>query len=103
MPQQQADGTTTTPATALNLDGQSIGGETPLMKAAEAGSMEICIALLRAGCNPFITDNQGKDAAFYAKLQHPLTQIAEMLMAYMDDINQGMGGGGNQKDAAMTQ
>ena len=50
------------------IDAQTIGGETPLMKACEAGNMEICIKLLRAGCNPFIQDNQGKDAAFYARL-----------------------------------
>ena len=66
------------------------------MKACEAGSMEICIALLRGGCNPFLHDNQGKDAAFYARLQHPTTQIAEMLEAYIADINQGM-----QQDANM--
>ena len=51
---------------ALELDAVSIGGETALMKAAESGFMDICVDLLRAGANPFLTNNHGKRADHYA-------------------------------------
>ena len=41
---------------SINVDAETIGRETPLMKAAESGNRNIVVALLRAGCNPFLED-----------------------------------------------
>ena len=59
----------------LNVDSQTIGLETPLMKACESGNREIVIALLRAGCNPLLKDIQERTADTYAKLHHPNKDI----------------------------
>ena len=39
------------------LDHQTIGGETALMKAAGIGHIDICILLMKSGCNPFLKDS----------------------------------------------
>ena len=57
------------------------------MKAAEFGSMDICVALLKAGSDPFVVDTHGRNAEFYAKTSHPDRQIHVMLKAYMDSIS----------------
>ena len=64
---------------ALELDAITIGGETALIKAAESGHMDICVDLLRAGANPFLTDNNGRRADQYAKINHPDKNIDQML------------------------
>jgi hypothetical protein len=43
-----------TPMLAIIANQNTIGDETPLMKAAEQGSMEIIFMLLKAGSNPFL-------------------------------------------------
>ena len=51
--QTDENGNVITPATEINVNAQTIGGETPLMRAAECGNLNICIALLKAGSDPF--------------------------------------------------
>ena len=57
------------------IDQQTIGDETPLMKAAEQGNIEIIFMLLKAGANPFIKNKQGRTADTYAEANHPQTEI----------------------------
>ena len=78
--------TATEPASQILVDAQTIGGESPLMKACECGHMDICISLLQAGCNPFLTDNMGRNAVVYARVNHPDREIHTMLQTYMDTI-----------------
>ena len=52
----------TQPYMELNINSQTIGGETPLIKAAEQGSLDVCIALIKAGANPLLVDNLGRNA-----------------------------------------
>ena len=56
------------------------------MKAAEFGSMDICVSLLKAGSDPFVVDNLGRNAENYARTCHPDRQIHLMLQAYMESI-----------------
>jgi len=74
----------------IDVDCVSIGRETPLMKAAEAGNKNIVVALLRAGCNPFLEDVQGRTADLYAECNHPTMDIHVILREYMDEIKQGI-------------
>ena len=60
------------------------------MKAAEAGNREIVVDLLRAGCNPFLEDVQGRTADMYAQSNHPHMDIHTILREYMDEIRSGM-------------
>ena len=76
------DGTVVSPQIKINVNAKTIGGETPLMKAAEAGSMDICVLLLRAGANPLLQDNGGRTAARFAQLNHPDKEIHNMLNNY---------------------
>ena len=41
----------------MDVNALTNGGETPLMKAAEGGSLDICILLLKANADPFIKNN----------------------------------------------
>ena len=41
------------------------------MKACESGNMEICIALLQNGCDPFLADKNNRKADEYAAVNHP--------------------------------
>ena len=41
---------------------QTIGGETPLMKAAQSGNPAIVEALVRAGSDPFLVDKRNRRA-----------------------------------------
>ena len=50
----------------LQLDHQTIGGETALMKAAGIGQTDICILLMKSGCNPFLKDSGNMTADQYA-------------------------------------
>jgi len=36
------------------VDAQTLGLETPLMKACASGNIDICNLLIETGCNPFI-------------------------------------------------
>ena len=74
----------------IDVDCETIGNETPLMKAAESGNMNIVIALLRAGCNPFREDVQGRTADVYAEANHPTMNIHTILREYMEEIKNGM-------------
>ena len=49
-------------ADVIDLEAQSLGGETILMKAAECGNIDICIQLCKEGCNPFVQNYNGKTA-----------------------------------------
>lgn len=53
------------------------------MKAAESGSMAVCIALLQMGADPFLVDNMNRRADVYAEITNPALQIHEMLRNYM--------------------
>ena len=64
--------------------------ETPLMKAAEAGNRNIVVSLLRAGCNPFLEDVQGRTADMYAESNHPNMDIHLILREYMEEIRSGL-------------
>jgi len=56
------------------------------MKAAECGSMEICVILLQTGANPFLQDNMNRKANLYAEITHPDLFIHEMLLNYMQTV-----------------
>ena len=73
----------------VNIDAQSIGGETPLMKAAEHGSVDNFNMLLKAGCNPFLKDIHGKRADDYAEINHPEQNVHMVLREYMAEIEGG--------------
>ena len=73
----------------INVDCQTIGQETPLMKAAEAGNRNIVVALLRASCNPFLENVMGKTADMYAESNHPSMDIHSVLREYMEEIRSG--------------
>ena len=60
------------------------------MKAAEAGNRNIVVALLRAGCNPFLEDVQGRTADMYAESNHPNMDIHFILREYMEEIRSGL-------------
>ena len=48
------------------LIGRTIGGVTPLMRAAEALNVPVCTYLLQLGASPFEVDNRGRTARRYA-------------------------------------
>ena len=75
---------------SINVDCETIGKETPLMKAAEAGNRNIVVALLRAGCNPFLEDVQGRTADVYAENNHPHLEIHIILREYINEIRSGI-------------
>ena len=56
------------------------------MKAAECGNLDICIDLLRAGSDPFLEDNYGRNAQNVATVCHPQSSISNMLAQYMTEI-----------------
>ena len=53
------------------------------MKAAQSGNLEIVIQILRAGCNPFLEDNQGLRADHHAERNHPTLEIHVILRNYI--------------------
>lgn len=69
-----------------NVNARDWGGRTPLMYAAAAGAIEVAIALLRGGADPWIKDNQyGKeDFINYAIRQ----EHWDLVMAALDYIRQ---------------
>ena len=75
---------------SINVDCETIGKETPLMKAAESGNRNIVVALLRAGCNPFLEDVQGRTADMYAESNHPNMDIHVILREYINEIRSGI-------------
>ena len=63
----------------VQIDAQSIGGETPLMKAATQGHRDIVQALLAKNANPNLKSNLGHSARDYAMINHPGSDIASLL------------------------
>ena len=53
---------------AVNVNAQSAGGETPLMKAAAAGRLEICQILLKGGANAKMTCMKNLTALDFAQI-----------------------------------
>ena len=60
------------------------------MKAAEAGSLDIVLFLLREGCNPWLHDARhvNRTAVWYAKLNSPNGKISQLLEAYMAELTE---------------
>ena len=58
------------------------------MKAGQSGNLEIVIQILRAGCNPFLEDNQGLRADHHAERNHPTLEIHLILRNYIQEIEE---------------
>ena len=60
------------------------------MKAAEVGNKNCCMFLLRQGSNPFFHDIRGqhRTAAWYARVNHPESDIADIIDKYIEEITQ---------------
>ena len=56
------DGSIVEPLEAVNVNAQTIGGETPLMKAADNGNASICEAIILAGADLFLVDKRNRRA-----------------------------------------
>ena len=69
----------------IDLNAQSLGGETALYKAASNGHQEIVQMLIQAGSNPFIKDVRGFTAEDLARINHRALGIDQMLKAYMEE------------------
>ena len=52
----------------VNIDAATTGGETPLMKAAASGRIEICQILLNAGANCKLACNNNMTALHFAQI-----------------------------------
>ena len=61
-PQQMEDGSVLEPLEPINVNAQTIGGETPLMKAAGHGNVSICEAIILAGAGLFLVDKRNRRA-----------------------------------------
>lgn len=72
------------------LDARTVGGISPLMEAAGAGSIDCVLFMLRLGSNPWFHDVRGihRTAAWYARVNHPQSNIAELLEQYIAEIEQ---------------
>ena len=57
----------------------TIGGETPLMKAATCGHEKITQMLMEAGANVNAAANNGFKADIFAKINQPNTAIESMI------------------------
>ena len=55
------------------LDARTLSGESALMKAAEAGSFDVGLHLLREGANPWlhVRHDVRRTAAWIARVNHP--------------------------------
>ena len=60
------DGSVVEPSEQLLINAQTIGGETPLMKAADNGSVAICEAIILAGADLFLVDVRNRRADQHA-------------------------------------
>ena len=58
------------------------------MFAAEVGNYDAVVYLLRAGANPWFHDSRGihRTAAWYAKVNHPSSGIAQLLEDYIAEV-----------------
>jgi len=58
------------------------------MKAAEAGSFDVVLHLLREGANPWlhVKHDVRRTAAWIARVNHPNKQIAELLEQYISEL-----------------
>ena len=63
----------------IQIDAQTIGGETPLMKAATMGHREIILQLIAAGANKGLASNNGLTAQGFAEINHKGTGLSEIL------------------------
>ena len=62
----------------IHIDAQTIGGETPLMKAATQGHREIISTLLARGANPTLKSNNGLLAKDFAEINHRGTDLVTL-------------------------
>lgn len=65
--------------TSSDIETRDSKGYTPLLHAASHGSLEILKYLIRAGADPTVTDNQGKNILFHAA-QGDRTEISLFLL-----------------------
>ena len=70
------------------LDTRTNGGETALMKAAEAGGLDVVLLLLREGADPWQVANRGQNrtASWYARVHHPMGDVHKLLEQYMAEM-----------------
>ena len=62
----------------IQINAQTIGGETPLMKAATMGHREVIEKLLSAGANASLQSNNGLTAKNFAEINHQGTGLADL-------------------------
>ena len=62
----------------IQINVQTIGGETPLMKAATMGHRDIIQQLLAAGANAGLQSHNGLTARDFAEINHKGTGLAEI-------------------------
>lgn len=74
-----SDGTYTQPQTVLNINTITIGGETPLMKAAQNGRGDICQLLLLNGADPLMVDSMNQRADQHAQCNGKI-EVSNMLV-----------------------
>lgn len=66
--------------TPSHMETRDSKGYTPLLYAASHGSLEILKYLIKAGADPTVTDNQGKNILFYAA-QRDRTEMTLFLLS----------------------
>lgn len=66
---------------------KTTGGETPLMKAAEAGSLETVQELLILGCDPRHINNFNRNAKHQA-MSSGNKDLIELLDNYIKELNE---------------
>ncbi|TNV76003.1 hypothetical protein FGO68_gene11127 [Halteria grandinella] len=90
------------------IDGQSVGGETPLMRAVEHSKIHAVQVLLRAGANPFTLRNvSGLNALDIARITRN-AEIETLLLSvapqgYVVPVTSSIAGGQQQQDPGNRQ
>ena len=72
----------------IEVNAVTISGETPLMKAAAFGDMDLCIKLIEAKADASLKDNYGMTAEKYAKCYRKDSNVHELLKSFTqeDDV-----------------